>query len=401
MLIRVLVICLLFLLCVAVAEVIHSNQEPSGEKKPLNTYIGNGYVGWQINHDALYISGVFNGVAVSERDPSHRARVPSFLNFHILNSTTINVTLDMDRAIYQRISKNAQGSVFLQTWFASRKYRHLLVYDVQILEGTEQQVCIHQQLGSSSRDVTFSRRDITPIAASWLGTTKEAEEPGVPLIKVGIVMTPTRQLAPFGDQYFCKQVLPDRSFTFFATVATSMESSDPEYYSYQLFSQYSELTFQHHLKEHIDAWRQLNRKGIEIQPSEGSSEGKHLSSVINTAQYYILSSIREDWDYSLSPGSVSTNTYNGHVFWDTEIWMYPYLLTFYPQISKGILRYRTQRIKQAEEKARRLKYRGSMFPWERYLLYANISQSFSYFYILLLISHMLFIFVLVHSLELK
>jgi hypothetical protein len=68
--------------------------------------------------------------------------------------------------------------------------------------------------------------------------------------------------------------------------------------------------------------------------------------VVNSSLYYILSSVREDWPWSLSPGSLSSNGYkywlfhwinfhdaqnvlnqitcvSGHVFWDTETWMYP------------------------------------------------------------------------------
>ncbi len=39
--------------------------------------------------------------------------------------------------------------------------------------------------------------------------------------------------------------------------------------------------------------------------------------------------------YGLSPGSLSRGgrlgeDYGGHSFWDTEIWMYPSVLLFYP-----------------------------------------------------------------------
>jgi trehalose/maltose hydrolase-like predicted phosphorylase len=77
-----------------------------------------------------------------------------------------------------------------------------------------------------------------------------------------------------------------------------------------------------------------------------------------------LSSARTDWQYSLSPGSLSSNAYLGHVFWDTEMWMYPTLLILYPELAQSLLLYRRNRVPEAREKARSYGYNGVMFPCE-------------------------------------
>ena len=41
--------------------------------------IGNGYIGTQIGSDAMFVSGVYNGLA--SETPSHRARIPSTVSF--------------------------------------------------------------------------------------------------------------------------------------------------------------------------------------------------------------------------------------------------------------------------------------------------------------------------------
>lgn len=59
------------------------------------------------------------------------------------------------------------------------------------------------------------------------------------------------------------------------------------------------------LQEHEAAWAQLWSSGIEV-----SSE-KSLPQIINSTLYFLLSSARSDYPWSYSPGSLSSNSYNG------------------------------------------------------------------------------------------
>jgi trehalose/maltose hydrolase-like predicted phosphorylase len=112
--------------------------------------------------------------------------------------------------------------------------------------------------------------------------------------------------------------------------------------------------------EHILEWSRVWSSGLEVQGD------LHLARALNSSLYYILSSIRDDWDYSLSPGSLSSDAYHGHVFWDMETWMYPNLLSLYPKLAQSGLRYRYQRFEEARAKAKSYNppYEGIMYPWE-------------------------------------
>ena len=69
--------------------------------------------------------------------------------------------------------------------------------------------------------------------------------------------------------------------------------------------------------------------------------------------------------YSPSPMGLSGLGYNGHVFWDTELWMYPALLVMHPEIAKSMIEYRYQRLEAAKTKCILAKdIKGAMFPWE-------------------------------------
>src|SRR5438309_794911 len=56
--------------------------------------------------------------------------------------------------------------------------------------------------------------------------------------------------------------------------------------------------------------------------------------------------------------------YNGHVFWDAELWMYPALLVMHPELAKSMIEYRVQRLDAAKRNAFANGYKGAMFPWE-------------------------------------
>lgn len=56
--------------------------------------------------------------------------------------------------------------------------------------------------------------------------------------------------------------------------------------------------------------------------------------------------------------------YNGHVFRDAELWMFPPLLALQPAMARSMLDYRFKRLAQARQNAFSHGYRGAMFPWE-------------------------------------
>lgn len=111
-------------------------------------------------------------------------------------------------------------------------------------------------------------------------------------------------------------------------------------------------------KAHIAAWDELWKSDIQI---EGDLESQRA---VRSALYHLYSFARKGTAYSLSPMGLSGLGYNGHVFWDTELWMYPPLLVLQPDIAKSLLEYRYERLGAAKENAFAHGYDGAMFPWE-------------------------------------
>jgi protein-glucosylgalactosylhydroxylysine glucosidase len=112
------------------------------------------------------------------------------------------------------------------------------------------------------------------------------------------------------------------------------------------------------LSRHNAAWDKLWQSNIEV---EGDIEATRD---IRFALYHLYSFAREGTALSLSPMGLSGLGYNGHVFWDTELWMYPPLLALQPEMAKSLLEFRYQNLEEAKQNAFSHGYAGAMFPWE-------------------------------------
>lgn len=112
------------------------------------------------------------------------------------------------------------------------------------------------------------------------------------------------------------------------------------------------------LNRHDAEWAKLWQSDIVI---DGDPDAQRA---VRSGLYHLYSFAREGQAYSLSPMGLSGLGYNGHVFWDTELWMYPALLMLKPQIAKSLLEYRFERMPMARQNAFSHGYAGVMFPWE-------------------------------------
>jgi trehalose/maltose hydrolase-like predicted phosphorylase len=109
---------------------------------------------------------------------------------------------------------------------------------------------------------------------------------------------------------------------------------------------------------HTKAWEELWKSDIVIEGDPQSQQDIH------SMLYHLYSFTREGTALSPSPMGLSGLGYNGHVFWDTELWMFPSILVLHPEIAKSMMEYRFQRLDAAKRNAFSKGFKGAMFPWE-------------------------------------
>jgi trehalose/maltose hydrolase-like predicted phosphorylase len=159
---------------------------------------------------------------------------------------------------------------------------------------------------------------------------------------------------------FTKKIAAGQSYTF--SIAGSSISSahhDDPLNEAERLTLFAKLEGRERLLQfHKKAWEELWKSDIQIEGDPASQQE------VRAMLYHLYSFTREGSALSPSPMGLSGLGYNGHVFWDTELWMYPAILLLQPEMGKTLIEYRFQRLDAARKNAFGKGYKGAMFPWE-------------------------------------
>ena len=147
-------------------------------------------------------------------------------------------------------------------------------------------------------------------------------------------------------------------FSVIGSVISSAHSADPQNEAERMTIFAALEKKDRILQRHIDAWTKLWESDIIV---EGDID---VQRDIHSALYHLYSFVREGTSYSMSPMGLSGLGYNGHVFWDTELWMYPPILALHPEMAKSPMEYRFKGLEAAKTNASSYGYKGAKYPWE-------------------------------------
>ena len=80
--------------------------------------------------------------------------------------------------------------------------------------------------------------------------------------------------------------------------------------------------------------------------------------------YELLQSVGKDEHCNIAAKGLSGEGYEGHYFWDTEMYIEPYFLLTDPDMAKSLISYRHSTLEQAKENAVLLGHKkGALYPW--------------------------------------
>ena len=89
-----------------------------------------------------------------------------------------------------------------------------------------------------------------------------------------------------------------------------------------------------------------------------------LNASVNFNMYQLLQSAGTDGYSGIAAKGLSGEGYEGHYFWDTEMFMLPFFVLTDPEIAKGLLDYRYSTLPKARENAALLGHaKGALYPW--------------------------------------
>jgi trehalose/maltose hydrolase-like predicted phosphorylase len=144
------------------------------------------------------------------------------------------------------------------------------------------------------------------------------------------------------------------------TLASSRDVGDPEAAARLLREEAVSEPLARCLARHEAAWAERWRRAavsIDGAPS--------LERALRFAAYHLIAAANpEDPRCSVGARALSGESYRGHVFWDTEIFMLPFYAHAYPEAARALVRYRHLTLPGARRKAAATGYRGALYAWE-------------------------------------
>lgn len=97
---------------------------------------------------------------------------------------------------------------------------------------------------------------------------------------------------------------------------------------------------------------------VKIKGNEALQQGIHFN------LYHILQAAGRDGKTGMGAKGLSGEGYEGHYFWDTEMYVLPVLVYTEPQAARQLLDYRYGTLEQARKRARILGHeKGALYPW--------------------------------------
>ena len=85
---------------------------------------------------------------------------------------------------------------------------------------------------------------------------------------------------------------------------------------------------------------------------------------VRFALFQLMSSVANREEAAVGARGLAGSAYRGHVFWDTDVFVLPFLAATDPPSARAILEYRLRRLQPALAAAQRADRSGARFPWE-------------------------------------
>jgi alpha,alpha-trehalose phosphorylase len=111
-----------------------------------------------------------------------------------------------------------------------------------------------------------------------------------------------------------------------------------------------------------DFWERSDVK-VMTNPDRAKASTTAVQQALRFNLFHVLQACARAENTGVPAKGLTGAAYEGHYFWDTEIYVLPFLTYTAPRIAKNLLRFRHGMLDKARERARQLNQRGAMYPW--------------------------------------
>jgi trehalose/maltose hydrolase-like predicted phosphorylase len=149
------------------------------------------------------------------------------------------------------------------------------------------------------------------------------------------------------------------TFRRYVAVYTSRDVADPRRAATDRLQAVRWEEFEQALAAHASRWEAIwERADVRIAGSPAAEQALRFNA------YHLVSAADRDPRVSVGARALTGRAYEGHVFWDVEIFKLPFYLHTCPDVARTLLLYRHHTLDGARRRARELGCRGACYAWE-------------------------------------
>jgi alpha,alpha-trehalose phosphorylase len=112
-----------------------------------------------------------------------------------------------------------------------------------------------------------------------------------------------------------------------------------------------------------DFWRRSDVRIKDVREDRTKRSTIEIQQAIRFNLFHMLQASARAEDTGVAAKGLTGKAYEGHYFWDTEIYLLPFLTYTSPRTARNLLTFRYKMLGQARARAKELGHRGAMFPW--------------------------------------
>ncbi len=110
-------------------------------------------------------------------------------------------------------------------------------------------------------------------------------------------------------------------------------------------------------------WQRSDLRVSQVKGERAKLSTVEMQQAIRMNLFHILQASARAENCGVAAKGLTGNAYEGHYFWDTEIYLFPFLIYTSPLTAKNLLHFRYSMLDQARARARELSHPGALFPW--------------------------------------
>jgi alpha,alpha-trehalose phosphorylase len=149
------------------------------------------------------------------------------------------------------------------------------------------------------------------------------------------------------------------TFRRYVVVYTSRDVADPQRAALDHLRALRWEDFEAAMAAHATRWAAIwERADVRVAGSPATEQALRFNA------YHLVIAAGRDPRVSVGARALTGRAYEGHVFWDVEIFKFPFYLHTRPEAAPSLVLYRHHTLEGARRRARELGYRGACYAWE-------------------------------------